>query len=187
MSTGAGMFRCVGSRRATFSHSESVSLCRFGVAMVVQFSDAVEKAIEQAIERMRAHARAIGELCMSWAALEHAVDRLLEPLLDCDRGTAAAIASATDRLAARIDIIRRLLVHQELNGPWRDWIEKVLNRITNEVAPARNRCVHDRWRIQRGLIMKIDKRASIARPQSHHPQQLIFDTVPAKKLHCLIL
>lgn len=144
--------------------------------MVVQYSESLEKAMKEAQSAMLDHARAIGELCMSWAALDNAVDSLLEPLMNCDRAVAASIAAATDRLESRIGIIRRLLVYRELDGPWREWVEGLFKRITDELGPLRNRYVHDQWRLKSGTILKIDKRAAIRKPQSRQPDRLVYDT-----------
>jgi hypothetical protein len=143
--------------------------------MVVTYSDELKKAMQKAEETMLSHARAIGELCISWAALDNAVDSLFEPLLSCDRGTAASVAAGMDKLEARIGIIRRLLIHQKLDGPWRDWVEGLFKRILEELAPLRNRYVHDQWTLRKGEPLKIDKRARVLKPQSRQPDQLIFD------------
>jgi hypothetical protein len=153
---------------------------RFGAeffGMTVQYSEEVRRAIEQATATHHAHARAIGELCISWAALDHAIDELLEPLLNRDRQIIACISSSLDKLGPRVEISKRLIVHEGLSEQWQDWFSDIFSRITDEIAPLRNRYVHDRWRMKRGEMLRIDSRAVVKRVQAHQPKTLVLDAV----------
>lgn len=145
--------------------------------MVVQYSETLQEAIEKYAALARDHARAIGELCMSWAALDHSVDQLLEPLLNCDRAIVASVSSSVDRLEPRVDIAKRLIVHAEFGDPWQHWFFDIFARITDELGPLRNRYVHDRWRMRRGEMQRVVKRANVAKSQSREPKKLVFDSV----------
>lgn len=143
--------------------------------MATQFSAEMKREIEKNIAAHRDHARAIGELCISWAALDHAIDELLECLLNCDREIVVSISSSMDRLSPRVEIAKRLMVHLSLEEPWQQWFSKIFTRITEELGPLRNRYVHDRWKMKRGETWRIDSRAFVAKPQAHKPKQLYFD------------
>jgi hypothetical protein len=143
--------------------------------MVVQYSEEVQASIAKATNLMLDHARAIGELCMSWAALDNAIDELLIPLLDCDRGTIASLVSSMEKTEARVNAIKRIMVHADLDLDWREWVNSLLGRIMAELAPMRHRYVHDRWQFRRGEVQRIEKRALIRKAQSRQPDKLFFD------------
>ena len=131
--------------------------------------------MDEAVAKVHDHARAIGELCMSWAALDSAIDELLEPLLNCDRTTAASISSSIDRLEPRVEIAKRMIVHADFGEDWQKWFFAIFQRITDELGPQRNRYVHDRWRMRRGEMQRIAKRAVIEKGQAYQALKLTFD------------
>lgn len=103
--------------------------------MAIQYSDEVIDALEKVTNLLHDHARSIGELCMSWAAMDNAIDDLLEPLLDCDRATIACLATSMEKTEARISTIKRLMVLSDISPDWRNWADMILNRITVELGP----------------------------------------------------
>ena len=147
--------------------------------MAVQYSDELERVMRDARNIMQDHARSIGELCMSWAALDYAIDRLFDPLLGCDKAVTASLTSSMEKMEARIAAIRRILVQEGISKAWSNWIDGLFRRILDEIAPIRNRYVHDRWQMKRGELQKIDKRASSKKLQAFQSNQLIFDTTKA--------
>lgn len=144
--------------------------------MALRFSSELNLAIEKNIATQQEHARAIGELCIAWAALDHAVDQMLEPLLNCGRDIVACISSSMDRTGPRLEIAKRLVVHLNLDDTWQGWLTDIFSRITEELGPLRNRYVHDRWRMKRGEMWRIDSRAQVKKPQANQPKQLFFDS-----------
>ena len=127
-------------------------------------------------ERYDKHAHSIGQLCITWAILDSEVDSLFAPLLECSEAQVASIVTNVDTLGTRCDILKRLITHAAPSPEYRKCIVGILNRVSGELAPLRNRYVHDKWSITHEEIVKIDKRAKIGKPQSRADEVLSFNT-----------
>jgi hypothetical protein len=136
------------------------------------------------------HATSIGLLCISWATLDRKLDPLIGLLLPCSKEKVASIAANIEQVGARCEILKRLVMVESPSPEWRGWFIAILDRISGEIGPLRNRCVHDYWRLKGGQMTRQDRRAKIAKPQSHEPERLIFDTtyvMPTDQVERLIL
>jgi hypothetical protein len=126
------------------------------------------------LDKVDNHAQEIGHLCITWASMDRMIDHLFRPLLGCSAEQVACIL--VENIDTRCTMLKRLLVVADVPTNWLEWIVALLNRASNELAPLRNRVVHDAWRISENKAMRIDKRAKIAKSQSRGKGQLSFDT-----------
>ncbi len=123
-----------------------------------------------------AHEINLGRLCMTWAALDHQLDALFQPLLECSRKQVAALVGNIDNTAMRCEMLKRLIWVEAPSEAWREWFVKVLDRTSGELASVRNRYVHDTWSIIGQPFTRTDRRAKVLQIQAHQPPQLVFDT-----------
>jgi hypothetical protein len=79
-------------------------------------------------------------------------------------------------VAPRCEIIKRLLMIEAPSVEWRECCNSLLQRVSGEVAPLRNRYVHDHWSLEPEGLVRTDKRGKIGRPQSHQPEAFLFNT-----------
>lgn len=134
------------------------------------------EATQEQWRRQDRHALSIGRLCMTWAALDRTVDDLFEPILQCSAAQVASIITNIENISGRCDILKRLLVNDAPSEDYRVWLAGLLGRVSGELAPLRNRYVHDHWTVTNLEIVRLDKRAKIAKPQSRERDTLLFDT-----------
>lgn len=141
--------------------------------------DPVLNALIDIEERRKAeagHAMSLGRLCMTWAALDRTLDRLFEPILRCEPSEVASILTNIENISSRCDILIRLLVNDAPGKEYRTWLTALIRRVSGELAPLRNRYVHDHWEVSDVQIIGTDKRAKIGKAQSRLPETLSFDT-----------
>lgn len=134
------------------------------------------EAVEAMWKKQDRHALSIGNLCMTWAALDRILDDLFEPLLQCSSAQVASIITNLENVSARCDILKRLLVNEAPSEAYREWLTALLDRVSGELSPLRNRYVHDHWTVNNLEIVRTDKRAQIGKAQSRQPLTLRFDT-----------
>ena len=135
-----------------------------------------DEQVRRMWERYEKHVRSIGSLCITWAVLDSNLDDLFEPLIQCSDAQVASIVTNVDTVAGRCDILRRLITIEAPSPEYREYLIAVLNRISGELAPLRNRYIHDNWSISHEQVVKIDKRAKITKPQSRQAELLLFNT-----------
>lgn len=135
-----------------------------------------DKTRQQETQRLLAHHMSLGELCMTWAALDHMVDALFAPLLQCSKGQVASVVTNVENLSSRCEILKRLIHLEAPSDQWREWFVALLDRVSNELAPLRNRYIHDYWDVKITGITRLDKRAKIGKPQSREAPILTFNT-----------
>lgn len=123
-----------------------------------------------------AHEIHLGRLCISWAALDHELDSLFRPLLQCSAEQIAALVGNIDNTAARCEMLRRLIFVEAPSEPWREWFVGLIDRITNELGPMRNRYIHDAWSVFSQPLVRRDRRALVKQAQSRQPPKLVFNT-----------
>ena len=129
------------------------------------------------------YAFALGMLCMTWSALDHALQETFQWMLGADVETTAIIAGGLDRMEARSTPIKKLLVHHAFEQSHAEFINNLLNRITVEIAPTRNRLIHDRWWLTgEGAMKRVDRRASLKKVQSHRSATLEFNSAQVVKI-----
>lgn len=122
------------------------------------------------------YALQLGKMCLVWAFLDRSLDEVIEQLLCCSKSQAASITSAVTDVAPRCEIIKRLIVLSHPGESWRDWFIALIQRVSGELAPTRNRYIHDEWQADATTIVRRDKRAKIGREQARQPLSLSFDT-----------
>lgn len=121
-----------------------------------------------------AHAAALGYLCRSWAGLDGKVNQLFEPLLQCSAAQVACIVP--ENLGLRCEALKRLLHVEPLPDPLVSFAVGLLDRVSRELAPMRNRLIHDGWSITKEETSRIDKRAKLGKPQSRQRMTVIHET-----------
>lgn len=127
------------------------------------------------IDRHQKNLVAVGRLATAWAGLDTAVDSLFEPLLDCSEAQVACIL--VENVSARCDMLKRLLHVEPLSPSFTDWVTSLLNRASAELAPLRNRYIHDASVVTHAAVHRTDKRAKIGKLQSRQKRSLIYKTV----------
>jgi hypothetical protein len=135
-----------------------------------------EEATRMMWARQEAHAMSLGRLCIAWAVLDRTVDGIFKPMLNCSDAQVASIVTNIENISSRCDILKRLITDSKVPRAYAEWVIALLHRVSGELAPLRNRYVHDSWDITHEEVTKIDKRAKITKAQSRQPDQLLFDT-----------
>lgn len=140
----------------------------------------MSESVKFASEEQRAEVwQAIGKLCMVWASLDHALDDAIEQILDCSKAQARILSTQLDKITGRTKLIKQLLFTLDQEPEWIAKATELLNRIEIEVAPRRNRIIHDGWDFEGLTPQQIDKRAKIGKLQSRQPPAISFDTPSA--------
>ena len=121
-----------------------------------------------------AHAAALGYLCRSWAGLDGRVIQLFEPLLQCSAAQIACIVP--ENVGQRCEALKRLLHVEPLPDPLVSFAVGLLDRVSGELAPLRNRLIHDSWSISKEETSRIDKRAKLGKPQSRQRMTVMRET-----------
>jgi hypothetical protein len=123
-----------------------------------------------------AHALALGQLCMSWAVLDSYMDKILGHLLSVEDAKVSAITTSAGDISQRCEIIKRLVVIENPGTAWRDWLIALVNRVSGELAPTRNRYIHDSWHIHDLKLIRVEKRGKVGKSQSRADVQFTYDT-----------
>jgi len=123
-----------------------------------------------------AHMIALGRLCVTWSYMERLLNETLPPLLGCSDAQAAVIATEMSGTSTICNMLKTLAYADAPSPEWRDSFEKVLNQISGELAPIRNRYVHDYWTLSEGSIERLDQRAKLQKPQAFKDKGLHFNS-----------
>lgn len=123
---------------------------------------------------------AVGRLAMAWAGLDATIDKLFEPLLQCNEAHVACIR--VDNIGTRCDMLKKLLYVEPLPPSFTQWLTALLQRASGELAALRNRYVHDSWTITAEAAIRIDRRAGLTRPQSRQKRELAYKTSHVTKI-----
>lgn len=115
---------------------------------------------EAEYKNLREVQRFLGEISMTWAALDRWVDRIITDMLDISHYETAAIVSGM-RLSAKCQIVRRLLVVDCPSAEWGEKMEAVMLEVGEALNNERNRLVHDSWDFTVNQIEQIDATARI--------------------------
>lgn len=113
---------------------------------------------------------------MAWSVIDHYLDKLLERLVNAPADKISAITTSASDTSQRCEMIKRLIVIENPGTEWRDWLIGLINRISGELAPARNRFIHDSWHIKDLKLIRIERRGKVGRPQSRTDITYSFDT-----------
>ncbi len=145
------------------------------------------RQIIEVTEPHRELAERIGFLSMESAGLDVVIDKLFEPLLNCTRAEVASIVP--ENFDARSAMLKRLLTINEIDDAWQNWIVALLNRVATELAPNRNRVIHDAWQVENGRFRRTQRRAIVGKAQAREPKSLLVDPeteVPLESIDKLI-
>lgn len=119
---------------------------------------------------------ALGSLCMAWSQLDHTLQETFKWLVGTDDETTAIITTGLERAEARATPIKRLAVHHGFEPQLVDFLTGLLNRVTIEIGPKRNRLIHDRWWLGGSGMYHVDRRAAVKSAQSRQAPTLQFNT-----------
>jgi hypothetical protein len=132
---------------------------------------------------------ALGYVCVFWAWLERTLDDLildLAPLNDLKR-TKSQIEQLRDVLLLDTDIRTKIKILRSVaficswDDAWFAKLDKILNRIDNDLRPKRNRVVHGHWGVPKKSLERLSKQSKLYRPQSFTKQILATrERVPVK-------
>jgi hypothetical protein len=127
------------------------------------------------------HAKALGELCIAYSALDWTLTLLYVPLLQCSEAQAVCIAD--ENISRRCASAKKLLhLEDDLPQDWLDWAVALLGRADGELGGLRNRLIHDSYHINETRTVRIDRRAKMAKPQSRKKTAITYNTEHAAPL-----
>lgn len=134
---------------------------------------------------MEHHATALGYICFTYAILEGVVNRHIEFAVPClpDARRVIVDASGTS-LENRCNLLIKLCSLRNPGRQWFDDFEALLNRVKNELAPERNRLVHDEW-VAGPTIRQWDQRTFLRQPQARKPKTIAPPAEPERSLESL--
>ena len=136
---------------------------------------------ELANEVIDEHAKAIGYLCIYWAALEHGLDSMLEKLTPLEHGQAGNSITAHAHFNDKLKMIEALGFIRKPNKGWFASLRWTLNKIDKKLRPERNNYIHGLWIGKRPVIRRTRTNALIKRRQSRQPPTLSnYDNAPVK-------
>lgn len=146
-----------------------------------------DKIVEDIPKAINEHARAIGYVCILWAAMESRIDQLLAALTPIDHDKIGEIFSANVDLREKLEIIKSAAFVRKPNDAWFKAVEELANKVDNSLRSERNRYVHDAWLDKAGEIVRRTKQTTIKKPQAFKRELVTFtDTpVPVEKIWAL--
>lgn len=121
------------------------------------------------------HALQLGRLCISWAVLDSYLDKILGALLRCTPDKISAITTSAGDVGQRCEMIKRLIVIENPGAAWRNWLIALITRASGELAPLRNRYVHDGWHVKELKLIRTERRGKVGKPQSRTEPQYTYD------------
>jgi hypothetical protein len=118
------------------------------------------------------HATAIGYVCFAWADLETEVDLFIETALGCTEDAARAVNSATGQFSHRCLLLYQIVSEKPPSSEWLASFEQIYKEMTEELASARNRLIHDAW-TARPEPRQTDYSAHFGKPEAGAPKALL--------------
>ena len=140
-------------------------------------------------ELVTKHAQAIGLLCIYTASLDNAIVRLIERLSGQTSDETACFVEAAIDISQRCGIAKRFVLAKVSEPAWRDCVVGILNLVENQIAPRRNRCVHDDWYISESQMVRVNTRVKIKTPQARQQPKLVFSeskVATVEEIHLVI-
>ncbi len=123
-----------------------------------------------------AHMIALGRLCVSWAYMERLMNDILPTLMGCSEKQGAVIATETSTTVGRCQLLANLAYADAPSADWRDRFVDLMNYIRNDLAPPRNRYIHDYWTLSEGAMERLDQRVKIAKADSFQIKELTYNS-----------
>lgn len=120
------------------------------------------------------HMLALGRLCVTWATLDRHLTELISAYTGLSSSMTACVVAASDNIAPRCEILRLLAAESTPSPEWQSDFMMMVDIIRQQLAPLRNRFVHDYWTLSEGTLQRLESKASAKRPQAMQPHQLTF-------------
>lgn len=117
----------------------------------------------------------IGHLCSVWASLDRCANMLVEQILGCSEAQAVCLATQMEPVATRAKLLKNLAYTTAASNEWKAVLISLLNIIDGELAPKRNRVIHDAWDFTAAKPSQLDRRAKVARSQARKPPELLIE------------
>lgn len=122
-----------------------------------------------------AHCLALGRLCVSWSVVDRQLNDLLAAFTKASPAAVACITSSIDAVGSRCEMLRKLGYEDAVGDEWSTAFDKLMVRLSQDLAPQRNRYVHDYWSMTDGALRVLDRRARVGRGQSRESAKLTYD------------
>lgn len=125
--------------------------------------------------------KAIGYVCVYWAWLEDEIADMILDLAPFDKRTIPPkqleqlrdVILLDSDIRTKIKILRTVAFVRKMNNAWFTKVDKVLQKIDNDLRPKRNRIVHDQWYSPKRGLERRSRQAKLRRPQSFADLELI--------------
>jgi hypothetical protein len=139
------------------------------------------------IPAVNEHARAIGYVCILWAAMEGRLDQLLAALIPIpiQSGNVNHIVAANIDFREKLAMIKALAMERKGDSPWSRDIVDLMNKIGGTLRLKRNRLIHDSWHYSAEAIVRRTRRTGIKKAPSSGKRELVIFTdapMPAKEI-----
>jgi hypothetical protein len=147
-----------------------------------------QRSAKAAMAQMDKVAEAIGWVCIFWAWLEHTIDEAIYTIIAFDtlkigekriKEIENAFAASGD-IRSKIKTLRAVAFICKWDDRWFKKMDKLLNRIDNELRPRRNMYVHHHWTAPKGRLEIFSKQAKFKRPQSFKLELITSERKPIK-------
>jgi hypothetical protein len=130
------------------------------------------------IAAIEEHAKAIGYVCIYWAALEHGVDSMLQTLTPLEPGKVSNSITANADIREKLRMLMAIGLVRKPSEGWFGKLRSIINEIDDELRPERNRHIHDLW-MGFSPVIRRTRKTSIKRPQSRQPFELTtYEEIP---------
>lgn len=131
-------------------------------------------AISPSDKRLKSYATAIGYVCINWTWLEQIVDVALSYFMNQQISSVEMECVVVNAdIHDKLKMLKALAQLRKPDDDWFDRMDTLINKISQNIAPRRNRVVHDRWTPGHSdAAMRTYARTAIVKPQSHQPKKL---------------
>lgn len=123
-----------------------------------------------------AHCLALGRLCVAWAELNRNITNLTSVLIGRGPEVTACIFPGSENMKPRCETVKKLVA---LNPPgetdeWREGLTSLMNHVLNNLAPRRNRYVHDEWLAGADSASRYDASARVEKEHASRERGVSF-------------
>jgi len=137
-------------------------------------------AVVRDIALINEHARAIGYVCILWAAMEARIDQFIEHLIPIAPGAVSDIVTANASLHEKLEMLKALAFARKRDADWSYAVEQLTNVIDGDLRPERNRLIHDSWHNAANDIIRRTRKTKIKKPAANQRELIIFTDTPMK-------
>jgi hypothetical protein len=143
------------------------------------------------VQQLERVTKAIGYICVYWAWLEDQIGEMILDLapLDKHKLLPKEIEQIRDvflvdaDIRTKIKVLRAIAFIRKWDDAWFNQVDKILNKIDNDLRPKRNRAVHSSWFVPRPgrRLVRHSKQAKLKKPQAFAKEELSTkERVPVK-------